>query len=85
MTPLEVLKLLVATAETGHETGHTEAEVIAGNWDVLGPKVRATIRKQACRCIVGPEWSGSVNPNGLDNEWICDDCGRVIPATGDQS
>jgi len=35
-----------------------------------------------CKCITGPEWSGSPNPKNPDNEWVCDDCGRVIRAEG---
>jgi hypothetical protein len=34
----------------------------------------------ACKCRVGPEWSGSPNPANPDNEWLCDECGRVIDA-----
>lgn len=33
-----------------------------------------------CRCHTGPEWDGSPNPANPDNEWVCDDCGRVIKA-----
>jgi len=35
------------------------------------------VKNKSCRCLVGPEWSGSLNPNEPDDEWICDDCGRV--------
>lgn len=28
----------------------------------------------------GPEWTGSPNPANPDNEWICDECGAIIPA-----
>ena len=34
----------------------------------------------ACKCETGPEWSGSPNPDNPDNEWICDDCGKIIEA-----
>lgn len=37
-------------------------------------------REPKCHCHTGPEWSGSPNPANPDNEWVCDDCGRVIPA-----
>jgi len=30
-----------------------------------------------CRCIIGPEWSGSASAD--DAGWECDDCGRFIP------
>ena len=33
---------------------------------------------KACRCLDGPEWSGS--PTNNDTAWECDDCGRVIQA-----
>ena len=33
-----------------------------------------------CKCITGPEWSGYPNPANPDNEWICDDCGKIISA-----
>ena len=36
------------------------------------------MKTKQCRCIAGPEWSGSQNPANPDHEWICDDCGRVI-------
>ena len=29
----------------------------------------------------GPEWSGSPNPDNPDNEWICNECNAVIPAS----
>lgn len=36
--------------------------------------------KAQCKCVTGPEWSGSPNPANPDKEWVCDDCARVIPA-----
>src|SRR5947209_3309129 len=30
-----------------------------------------------CKTANG-EWSGSPNPNTPDEEWICDECGRII-------
>lgn len=39
------LEMIAKTADTAHESGHTEAEVIAGNWDVLGPSLRAALAK----------------------------------------
>src|SRR5687767_6511684 len=38
-----------------------------------------TKRTTACRCITGPEWSGSPTPDEKSG-WFCDDCGRFIPA-----
>jgi len=34
-----------------------------------------------CKCHVGPEWSGRPNPENPDNEWLCDECGRAVPAS----
>lgn len=34
----------------------------------------------AAECVSGKgEWSGSPNPDNPDEEWICDECGGVIP------
>lgn len=30
-----------------------------------------------CVCLVGPEWSGSPDPERPDEQWICDDCGAI--------
>jgi hypothetical protein len=38
------LDAIVKTADSGQETGHTEAETVAGNWDVLGPQARAALK-----------------------------------------
>lgn len=35
-------------------------------------------KNKQCKCIIGPEWSGSLNPDNPDHEWICDDCNRII-------
>ncbi len=40
---LAACKMIISTADSAAETGHTEAEVIAGNWDVLAPIIRAAI------------------------------------------
>jgi hypothetical protein len=48
-----------------------------GSWSGLRAKLPASV---ACRCLTGPEWSGSPNPDKPADEWICDDCGRVISA-----
>ncbi len=42
---LAAAKVIIATADSGVETGITEAECVAGNWDVLGPMLRAAIAK----------------------------------------
>ena len=40
---LAALVQIVKTADSGAETGITEGECIAANWDVLGPSARAAI------------------------------------------
>jgi len=43
LTPIQALRILALTADNAEESGHTEAEVIAGNWDILGPMIRNTL------------------------------------------
>lgn len=42
---LGALQAIIATADSGHETGHSESQTVAGNWDVLGPRIRAATGK----------------------------------------
>lgn len=42
---LAACKMLIATADSADESGNTEAEVIAANWDVIGPVCRAATAK----------------------------------------
>lgn len=35
----DILKALAATARSSTETGHTQAEVIAGNWDIFRQRI----------------------------------------------
>lgn len=39
----------------------------------------AIVNASLCACHTS-QWSGSPNPANPDNEWICDDCDRVIAA-----
>lgn len=39
----QAVRIVVKTADSAKETGHTEAEVIAANWDVLGPMLRKAL------------------------------------------
>lgn len=52
--------------------------------DGLASAVEVFGEDEDCKCVVGPEWSGSPNPKDPDNSWVCDDCGRVIPAEGEK-
>lgn len=45
MTPLEMCRLIQSTADSAAETNHSPAEVIASNWDILGPKLTETIQE----------------------------------------
>ena len=40
---LAALVQIVKTADSGAETGISESECVAANWDVLGPSARAAI------------------------------------------
>ena len=42
---LDALDWIIKTADSAHETGITEGACIAGNWDVLGPKIRSAFAK----------------------------------------
>lgn len=39
----EVAMIILKTADSASESGHTEAEVIAANWDTLGPMLRTAV------------------------------------------
>lgn len=40
---LAACRAILSTADSASETGHTGAECVAGNWDVLEPTLRAAI------------------------------------------
>ena len=41
----EALRAVVLTADSAVESGLTEAECVAGNWDILGPRLRALLAR----------------------------------------
>ena len=53
---------VIGTAESAHETGHAEGEVVGANWDVLGPMLRAA----TARAVNSPSagFGSSVKPVG---------------------
>lgn len=40
--------------------------------------------RQHCNAVLGGDWSGHPNPEDPDDEWICDNCGGIVPAKQDE-
>ncbi len=58
---LEFAKTIRGTADSAVETGHSPADVVAANWDVLDPMCRAAIAK-AAPPVVPPEPEEDFDP-----------------------